>query len=400
MAGELRKAAGMRERSPGVWELIAEAGRDPVTGKRRQVSRVFRGNLRDAKQARAELLTEIGRGRHNGTRTNVEDLFHAWVQELERKGRSPNTVHNYKKVYRHDIAATLGGVAVSKVTTKMLTDLYGAHQRRGVKARTVYQIHATMSSMLTQACRWGWRDTNPARWAEPPSLPNEMPVVPTPAEVRRLMAEAERSRRPEYARAIFVAATTGLRRGELCALRRTRDIDWDRGVATVAWNIIDLNGRPLSEASTKNRRIRRVALDDRTLQVLREQDGMMQARSRDAGTDLLADAYLFSDAIDGREPWRPGAVTLYFSRLRVRAGLPHLNFHSLRKFMETYGQDLGFSPVQVAMRAGHDPSVAAKHYTGALAETDRALATAVSGLLSGDRADTAQLSTTDDSRSR
>jgi hypothetical protein len=33
---ELRSAPGMRERSPGVWELIVENGRDPVTGKRRQ----------------------------------------------------------------------------------------------------------------------------------------------------------------------------------------------------------------------------------------------------------------------------------------------------------------------------------------------------------------------------
>ena len=61
------------------------------------------------------------------------------------------------------------------------------------------------------------------------------------------MAAAEQSRRPEYARAIFVAATTGLRRGELCALRRKRDIDWDRRVAIIAWNLIDLNGRPVSE---------------------------------------------------------------------------------------------------------------------------------------------------------
>jgi hypothetical protein len=42
---ELRTAPGMPERSPGVWELIVEAGRDPLTGKRRQVSRTFRGNL-------------------------------------------------------------------------------------------------------------------------------------------------------------------------------------------------------------------------------------------------------------------------------------------------------------------------------------------------------------------
>jgi hypothetical protein len=53
---------------------------------------------------------------------------------------------------------------VTKVATKTLTDLYGAHQRRGLSARSVYQIHACCSSMFTQACRWGWRDSNPAQW--------------------------------------------------------------------------------------------------------------------------------------------------------------------------------------------------------------------------------------------
>ena len=45
--------------------------------------------------------------------------------------------------------------------------------------------------------------------------------------------------------------------------------------------------------------------------------------------------------------------------------------------METYGQEMGYSLTQVAMRAGHDPSIAAKHYSGRVSETDRALATAV-----------------------
>ncbi|MGD9750812.1 MAG: tyrosine-type recombinase/integrase [Acidimicrobiia bacterium] len=383
MAEELRKSPGMRERSPGVWELIVQAGRDPVSGRRRQISRVFHGTQREAKKARAELLTEVGRGRHSGTRSTVDELFHEWIRELERKGRSPNTIRNYARVYHHDIEATLGNTAVSKVTTKMLTDLYGAHQRRGVKPRTVYQIHATMSSMLTQACRWGWRDNNPAQWAEPPSRPNEVPIVPTPDEVRRLMGAADASRRPEYARLIFVAATTGLRRGELCALRVRRDIDWDKAIITVAWNLLDLNGKALAEAPTKNRRIRRVAIDPATMAVLQAQLEFMHARAGKAGCELAQDAFLFSDSIDGCDAWRPGAITLYFARLRERTGLPQLNFHSLRKFMETYGQELGFSASQVAMRAGHDPSVAARHYTGKVAEADRALADAVATLLGG-----------------
>ena len=191
-----------------------------MTGKRRRSAARSGATCRDAKKARAALLVEVTKGRHTGSRATLDDLFAEWIIELRRKGRSPNTVHGYELVYRRNIQPTLGTMQVTKVTTKTLTDLYGAHQKRGLAARSVYQVHACLSSMFTQACRWGWRDSNPAQWAEPPSIPNIEPIVPTPDEVRALIDEAERGKRPEMARAILVAATTGLRRAELCALRR------------------------------------------------------------------------------------------------------------------------------------------------------------------------------------
>ena len=382
---ELRKSPGMRERSPGVWELIVEAGRDPVTGRSRQVSRTVHGTLRDAKKARAELLVEVGKGRHTGTAATVEELYREWIAELRRKGRSPNTVYGYERVYERNVRPTLGKVAVTKVNTKMLTDLYGAHQARGLSARSVYQVHACLSSMFTQACRWGWRDTNPAQWAEPPSIPNVAPVVPTPDDVRRLIDAAEQSRRPEYARAILVAATTGLRRAELCALRRRRDVDWDRRLLKVSASIVVLKDVPLREIPTKNRRERMLALDELTLSMLRAQVQFLEERATLARVALLPDAYVFSDDIAGAVPWKPDAVSQYFGRLRTRAGLDHLDFHDLRRFMDTYGQEMGYSVSQVAMRAGHDPSVAARHYSGRVVETDRQLAQAVASLLSASR---------------
>lgn len=381
MAGS-RPAPGIEPLEPGLWELVVDAGRDPVTGRRRRVTRRFRGNLREAKKARAALVVEVSRGRHDGTKATVDDLCREWLRELERKGRSPNTIRNYRRHYEHDVKPTLGRVEVRKVSTKMLTDLYGAHQDRGVAAGTVYQIHATISAMMTQACRWGWRDSNPAQWAETPPRPSIVPVVPTPEQVLALVEAAQRSRRPEYGRAMLLAATTGIRRGELCALRRQRDVNWAHGVLTVAHNMIDINGRPVFEAPTKNRRQRSLALGPRALAILSTQVEMMSKRAAECDAELVEDCYLFSDAVDGSQPWRPGAITLYFSRLRVRAGQPDLQFKQLRKFMETYGQDLGFSLAQVALRAGHDPAVASRHYTGRVSASDKALAQAIEDLLS------------------
>ena len=378
---ELRTSAGMRERSPGSWELIVEAGRDPVTGRRRQVSRMFIGNLRDAKKARAALIVEVSKGRHTGSRATLDELFDDWIVELKRKGRSPHTIHGYEKVYVRNIRPTLGRTPVTKVTTKTLTDLYGAHQLRGLGPRSVYQIHACLSSMFTQACRWGWRDSNPAQWAEPPPIPNTAPVIATPAEIRALIDEAEASRRPEYARAILIAATTGLRRAELCGLRRDRDVDLDAKVLTISSTVVALPNSPIEEIPTKNRRVRTVALDDLTASIIGAQLEMVAARARSVQVELERDPFVFTDAIDGSTPWKPDKLSQYFARLRDRAGVPEVTLHGLRKFMETYGQEMGYSVSQVALRAGHNPSVAARYYSGKVAETDRALAAAVASLL-------------------
>ena len=80
-------------------------------------------------KARAELLVEASTGLHSGSRASLDDLFGEWIVELGRKGRSPNTIRGYELVYRRNIQPTLCKMQVTKVTTKNLTDLYGAHQK-------------------------------------------------------------------------------------------------------------------------------------------------------------------------------------------------------------------------------------------------------------------------------
>ena len=145
-------------------------------------------------------------------------------------------------------------------------------------------------------------------------------MVATPAEIRALIDAAEQSRRPEYARAILVAATTGLRRAELCGLRRRRDLDLDGGVLTVSSTAVALPQAAVEEILTKNRRVRSIVLDDLTVSILRAQLDSLEARARVVRVELVEDAFVFSDALDASVPWKPDRVTQYFNRLRGRAG--------------------------------------------------------------------------------
>jgi hypothetical protein len=134
--------------------------------------------------------------------------------------------------------------------------------------------------------------------------------------------------------------------------------------------------------STKSRRRRPVAIGSKTRALIEAQRAFATERARSADGELPEAAFMFSNVVDSSVPWRPNWISHLFAELRSQAGVStDIKFKQLRKFMETYGQDLGFSLAQVPIRAGHDPAVASRHYTGRVAETDRALAEAIEGLL-------------------
>ncbi len=385
---KLRKAKGVREVSPGVFEIYASLGRDPLTGKYPQKSRRFHGTFKEAKLERAALLLEVESGRFTSRRVTVDEFVPEWLSELQRLGRSVTTTDEYERRYYRDIRVAIGHVDVSRVTTKMLTDLYAAHQARGAAPGSVRKIHTTISSMMSQACRWGLRNDNPATWATVPLGEAKEVVVPKPEEVLRLIEAAKASSRPVYARVIFLAATTGIRRGELCGLR-VDDIDSERSAlvirhATKGRRVKPPEGQPNKVVGpTKSRKRRTVAVDPRSLAILHAQVDEVANRADHWGEELVANPFVFTDALDGSESWHPDAVTRYFTRLRDRNNLKHVTVKSLRAFMDTYGQELGFTLSQVAMRAGHDPAVASRYYTAKVTETDKQIAQALAGLLGG-----------------
>jgi hypothetical protein len=57
----------IRARTNG-WQVIVYAGRDPLTGRQRQITRQVNGSYRQAERVEARLRTEVADGQHAGTR--------------------------------------------------------------------------------------------------------------------------------------------------------------------------------------------------------------------------------------------------------------------------------------------------------------------------------------------
>jgi integrase len=77
----------LRSRRPGVWELIIQLRRDPMTGQTRQLSRTVHGTKREAQRALAAEVAQVSAGKVTATTQTVADLLASWYERRRRTSR-------------------------------------------------------------------------------------------------------------------------------------------------------------------------------------------------------------------------------------------------------------------------------------------------------------------------
>jgi integrase len=184
-------------------------------------------------------------------------------------------------------------------------------------------------------------------------------------EVVRQVIEAAERREPRLAPLLMLAALTGMRRGELCALRWS-DVDFDAGTLTVNHSVVvapkGIGGEvheigPRSDCGAGPGRCRPATA------TWHEGCAMDQRGAR--GTKR--DAYVFSPYVEAMKPFRPDNVTSFFIRIRDEAVLRRFAFtiSGTSLLPSSWARASRFG--SVAGRLGHsDPSVILRAYTHAL----------------------------------
>jgi integrase len=360
-----------RKRREGVWEVRAYLGRDPVSGKPRQVSKTVYGSAKSADEALRDLIDKQA-PRSDGMGASFGQLLDRWLIECERLDLSPTTMRTYRAQIDQTIRPALGKVPLTRLNAKQLDDLYGAMKTADKTPKTIRNHHAIISAALHQAVRWGWVRTNVAEQAKPPRVSQRRVKAPS-VDVVRAVIEAAEERDPRLAALLMLGALTGMRRGELCALRWS-DIDLERGAMEVSRSVIVVPGG-LSEKSTKTDRSRSVALDEVGVALLVQYRARVDEWASEAGTEIADDAFVFSPHVDGGTPFRPDNVTGFFIRVRDGLGLKDVRLHDLRHFTATQLIGAGVDVRTVAGRLGHsDPSLTLRVYSHVIEERDRAAA--------------------------
>jgi integrase len=355
------------------------AGIDPVTKKRHRLEEIVPAGPKAAAQAekvRTRLLAELDSGRQPRTSATVAQLMERYL-EIARV--EPSTRQGYEGLVRNHIVPLLGELQVGRVRGEVLDSFYvelrrcRVHCRRGqgvvdhrthvehqcdqrcrphrcrpLGEGTIRHAHNLLNGAFTLAVRWEWVGTNPVAKAVAPTMPAPSPEPPSASQAARIVSEAWKD--PAWGLFVWLAMTTGARRGELCALRWNR-IDFGASVLTIRSSIAEVGGRTW-EKDTKTHQQRRIVLDSQTLALLHA--FLVHSAEQAAALDIALpeDGFVFSPDPDGSSWPKPGTATQRYSRMCARLGYA-MHLHQLRHYSATELISGGVDVRTVAGRLGH-----------------------------------------------
>lgn len=270
---------------------------------------------------RRAITTAVPTPRASGERMTVEEASRRYVARAESQRRKLATRENIESETRVHLAPFFRGKALDSIGHDDVLDLLSVLEGKGLSPKSIRNVIATLSAIFNfaMAPQRKWATSNPCQGVELPAVPERTEIrFLTLAEVRALVENARPGIYERVDRAMFLAAAmTGLRKGELVALR-WRDVDWTAQRVRVRQNFARGEfGTPKSRRSTRS-----VPLAD---EVAGELDRLFKASRWQGEGDLV-----FAHPVTG-EVQPKANVTRRFRAALKAAGLDTSHvFHDLR----------------------------------------------------------------------
>jgi len=261
------------KRQDGTWAGQVSVGYNPATGKPKRKS--FYGKTRkEVADKMAQVLQEV----RNGTfvepaQTTFGEWLDKWLTGYKKGQLKPSTYESYETLINVHIKPGLGKIPMAKLQANMLQSFYNeklekgrADGKGGLSTRMVRYLHAIIRQALQQAVKEGLLPRNVADATSPPTVKNKQM---RPLTEEELLQFFETSKEDRLFAAYVLAATTGLRRGELLGLCWDC-IDIENGVITVQRQLLVLKDGLTLEETTKSKSGKRsIVLTDDAIRELK-----------------------------------------------------------------------------------------------------------------------------------
>jgi integrase len=350
---------------------------DAGTTKRRQRSKGGFSRQKDAQAHLEEVVPAVKAGTYTepSQQPLAEFLVREWLPAI-RGTVKPLTYHRYDKIVRTYVAKRdIGGVQLRALSGGHLTAFYAELEGDGLSVATRRLVHAVLRRALNDGVRWTKLARNPASAADPPALPPSRAQSWSERELRVFLAHVRQDRLAVLWR---VAATAGLRRGELLGIT-WRALDLDRARLRIDQQLIPTAGGCTFGPPKSRRSERTIALDGETVDALRRHREVQQLERGLAGPAYADGDLVFCDELGA--PIHPQRLTEWFRKHRKAAGIPSGSLHILRHTSATIALTKGVPLHVVAARLGDDPKTLLGTYAHLLPHSDEQAAEMVAAAL-------------------
>lgn len=311
------------------------------------------GTARDARTRAAEvevLLARTANAWSPPQKVTVAEYSERWLADRGPALR-PRTIAVYRRIFEREIIPVFGCVPLAALTRSHIKEYASKRAAAGASANTVRNVLAPLRAMLSTAVEDELVRENVALRLPRVGRPQRQIESPTRAQVEAVLAVS-----PPTARGpLLVAATSGLRRGEVFGLRWD-DIDFERRLIRVRSSNQD--GEIVRPKTAAGERL--VPMFGSLRQVLLEE----RARS----PFKTPDDFVFPSECG--EPRSPNSWLKWeFYPALKRAKVKPFRFHDLRHFAVSQLIAQGANILQIARIAGHaDPSITLRVYSHLLTD--------------------------------
>lgn len=314
----------------------------------------------EAQDALHDMRAKLKRGDYAAARRQqpdtVETYLLGWLEDVRPPALKPTTWATYNGDIRRHVLPYIGDKPLTKLTGHDLDQLYKRLEtsgRRdgqgGLAPKTIRGVAVTIGKALGDAQRKGIISHNPIKDSthrhQKKGSSRASELAWGRDQLKTFLASWEGT--PLYA-FYRLAATTGMRRGELLGLRWS-DIDLDTGKVAMVRSVV-VAGKDVVTQSPKSGRGRQIHLDPGTIDVLRRHHTANAANALRIGQPLPADVFVHA----GGRRFHPHWVSRRFKERRRELGLPdNFRLHDTRHLSATLSMQAGTPIKVVSERLGH-----------------------------------------------
>jgi integrase len=375
----------IRQRSPGHWAIIFDINRD---GARRRKWHSFRGTKKEAEAERARLIVAMNEGAYvEANKLTVGKFLLDRIAQWEAAKRiTPKSAERYRELANNQVLPFIGE---KRLQTLKAIDIENWHNtliasghkkgKGGVSVRTVGHAHRLLSKAIREAQKFDLVVKNVAATEKPPKVDGDEVQIVSAARLRELM---EKIKGHEIEPIVTLATFTGLRRGEILALR-WKNVDLDKKVLQVREALEQTRTHGIRFKAPKSKAGRRdVTMPDVVVDTLRQHRIKQLELRAKLGLGRLSDDDLLFVGLNGGPIGPKHFSANIWIRFAAEIGMSEVTFHSLRHTHASQLIAAGVDVVTISKRLGHsNPSITLKVYAHLFANDDRKATAAINEAL-------------------